>query len=135
MRHPVTLIALATALVGLLAGCRGRPAPAPAADPETARAALQSALDAWKQGGPPDHLTEQSPPIYVADEDWINSFKLLHYKIQGAGQMHGSALVCPVQLKLADVKGRALEKNVVYKIGTQPTINIVRDDAPVGSDN
>lgn len=76
---------LAGFVLGLLAvaGCRSRAkdysAFVPASD--TARKALQTALDAWKAGQVPSQLARATPPIQVIDSKWKAGQKLTSYEI------------------------------------------------------
>ena len=50
-------------------------------EPDKARAALRTALDAWKAGRPIGSLAEASPPIVAQDFDWLAGAKLDDYAV------------------------------------------------------
>lgn len=116
-------------VVGLvfLLGCGGRPLPAPA-DPEQARQALRAALDAWARGEKSQSLRDAAPPISVVDGDWDRGLRLEKYRIESADRVSGPNLLCPVRLTLRTGQGRAIQKQVVYLVGTSPLVSILREE-------
>jgi hypothetical protein len=112
-------------LLGL--GCRGRGVPPPA-DPEQARHALRTALDAWRQGETPGALQQRSPPIHVNDSDWHAGLRLKRYELKGPEGHHGSQFRCSVLLSLQNEKGQAVDRTVNYLVDTHPALVIVRDN-------
>jgi hypothetical protein len=118
---------LLLALLSALAlGC-GQAPPRPA-DPDAARQALRAALDAWRQGEPPQELKARQPPIYVNDTDWQAGVRLTGYELKGDGAFYGVQYRCSVVLSVEPGKGRKSEKTVKYLIDTHPRLVIVRDD-------
>jgi hypothetical protein len=111
----------------LLTACGGRPLPAPA-DPELAREALRSALDAWARGEKSGSLHNGAPPVHVTDGDWDKGLRLDKYQLTPAGQVNGPELRCPAQLSLRDKRGRSFKKQVVYLVGTGPLVSIAREE-------
>ena len=101
--------------------------PSPA-DPEQARQALRSALDAWSRGEKSDSLRGGAPPIHVVDGDWDRGLRLAKYYLAPDDQESGPNLLCPVQLSLRDGRGRSFNKRVVYLVGTDPHVSIVREE-------
>jgi hypothetical protein len=116
-------------VVGLsfLAGCGGQTLPSPA-DPEQARDALRSALDAWARGEKSESLRGGAPPIHVIDGDWDKGLRLAKYQLAPNDRASGPDLLCPVQLSLRDDRGRSFSKRVVYLVGTGPLVSIVREE-------
>ncbi|MDY3556669.1 hypothetical protein R5W24_005839 [Gemmata sp. JC717] len=124
MNTRLTLLAVALAVTGC-----GDPKPLPmAATPESSRAALVGALDAWKAGKTPQDLAAGSPPVLFVDDD-INRSKLADYKIEGDGLPKGTGYSYTVSLTLADkdaAKTRA--KKVAYTVVTEPRLAITKED-------
>jgi hypothetical protein len=105
------------------AGCGGGGV---AATEEAARAALASALDAWKAGRNAEDMRIHSPEVVVGDRDWKQGRRLVAYEI-GQGKFDGKNLRVPVTVTLA-VPPRGNRKFVVsYIVGTQPVVTIFRD--------
>ena len=59
---------LSALILAAFSGC-GTSLP-PTADPGRAKAALESALDAWCQGDTVDSLRQRSPAVHFNDELW-----------------------------------------------------------------
>jgi hypothetical protein len=113
-------------LIGLFSpGCGGRDLPPPA-DPDQARAALRSALEAWKKGERPESLRDHNPPTYVADHDWSQGYQLERFEVSPKDQMSGLNLRCTVNLFLRDAEGNTWESQVVYLIETGSSVSIIR---------
>jgi len=106
------------------AGCSD-PLP-PAANPERAREALQSALDAWQKGETVESLQAGLPAIHVNDPEWRSNTKLVKYEIQ-SGETHGLSWRCEVLLTFQNGAGKATPRQVKYIIDTDPALVIVRD--------
>jgi hypothetical protein len=111
-----------------LAGCSGTKIPEPA-DPEKARAALRSALDVWKDGGTPTALQSASPPIRVADDDWVAGLRLHNYEIQDQGEEVGNSLHVTVVLHLVNDSDAPMNPiTVTYQVTTSPRLEVARYD-------
>jgi hypothetical protein len=110
-----------------LVGRGGQTLPSPA-DPEQARQALRSALDAWQRGEKSESLRGGAPPIHVIDGDWDRDLRLARYQLAPDDRASGPNLLCPVQLSLRDGRGRSFNKRVVYLVGTDPRVSIVREE-------
>lgn len=111
-----------------LAGC-GDPKPmSMAATPESSRAALVTALDAWKAGKTPQDLLAGSPPLLFVDDD-INRSKLADYKIEGDGAPKGTGYSYVVALTLQDKDaGKTRPKKVAYTVVTEPKLAVTKED-------
>lgn len=123
-RASVAIPALVTAFLGI--GCE-RSLP-PAASPEEARAALQTALDAWQKGNPVQELQSRVPPIYISDQDWSDGQRLTSYKIVEGSALSGQSWRCAVVLSLESKQGRKQQKKAHYSVDTQPACVITRND-------
>jgi hypothetical protein len=122
---PGTILACLASLG--FAGCGGNSLPPPA-DAEQARAALRSALDAWKKGDRPDALNKLSPAVYVSDVDWRDGYGLQSFEIGAKDEQSGLSRRCRARLDLKHPRGETMQKYVVYMIETQSVISIVRED-------
>ncbi len=105
-------------------GC-SEPLP-PVTNPEQARVALETALDAWQKGETAESLQTRLPAIHVNDPDWRSNKQLVKYQI-GSGQGHGNSWRCEVQLTFQDSAGNATQRHIKYIIDTEPALVVVRD--------
>jgi hypothetical protein len=110
-------------------GCGGTP-PSKEANPAVAREALATTLKAWKDGEKPDALAARTPPIRVADEDWLAGLRLEDFQVDPADRMIGTSLNCPVSLTLKNTTGKTLKKKAVYSVSTDPALTVIRQEGP-----
>jgi hypothetical protein len=96
------------------------------ADPDAARAALRSALDAWKRGDLPESLGKTEPPVHVSDWRWRSGAKLVRYEIAERGRPIGADLRCPVQLWIDNGRGKATRELAEYNVSTHPALAVAR---------
>jgi hypothetical protein len=92
-------------------------------DPEQARAACTTFLDAWKDGKQPDEL---QPGITGADFEWASGHKLVSYEVQPEEFNDGTNLHINVQLTLQDKEGKESSSNALYIVGTSPVVTVFR---------
>ena len=80
----------------------------------TARDALKTALDGWKNGETPSSFASASPPMIVQDFEWESGAKLLDYQLVDDGKAYDANLRIQVKLKLAGGRrqGRAAGKRL-----------------------
>jgi hypothetical protein len=118
--------AVAWVAAGMLAigGCGTGSAPV---DPDKARLALESALEAWKKQEAPASLRKASPEIVVQDPDWNAGKQLDSFEILGEGTRDNANLRCKVRLRLREADGKNVEKQVGYVVGTSPVLTVFRD--------
>lgn len=126
----VTTLAFVCGFVATLSGCG---APAGAAGPLDANRTMETlskALSAWKSGAAHNALSQDNPPIHVADEDWLSGAKLLDFVIDNttAAQPIGAAMHHPVTLTLTDKRGRPVKRAVTYRVAVEPTASVIRED-------
>ena len=95
-------------------------------EPEKARAALRTALDAWKAGRPIESLAGESPPIVAQDFDWMAGGRLVEYQVLGDGTAEDANLRVRVELTVRNPHGRTSTKTVAYIVGTDRDV-ICRD--------
>jgi len=124
VRLRCSFCAISACCLALNLGC-GSSLPT-AADPERARDALRTALDAWKNGESSDALQKRSPPIYVRDLDWSDGWKLKDYRFTLDDEQYGQQRRCHIRLSLVSPKGKAAGKEVQYLVDTAPALVIVR---------
>lgn len=116
--------ALITGLVAA-AGCGGGPVAAPV-EPDKARTALRTTLDAWKAGQKPDTLAQARPPIVAQDMDWLAGATLTDYQLLDDGKAEDANLRARVKLSLKSDRGKTMTKTAVYVVGTDPTLTVFR---------
>ena len=97
---------------------------------DVAEAALEAALDSWKEGKKPDDLNEEKPPIICQDVDWLAGAKLLSYSVQPDPEKKDSTMYAKVKLSLEAADGKKTEKNVTYMVGTDPKLTVFRAFQP-----
>ena len=105
-----------------LVGCGQEPA-----DINQAGPALQTALEAWKSGSSQQELASKTPSILMNEDDWREGKRLMDYKMDDAGTMHGRQVVWRVQIKVQDKSGKTEDRKAKYVIDTTPRLVIVRD--------
>ena len=113
-------------LLGPLSGCGGKRS-LPEQDLDQARKGMQSALDAWKKGGPPPKQGAISPQVEITDPDWAAGYRLAKYDIKAVEGLEGANARSRVVLSLQNRQGKKLEKEVVYEIRLGEKVVIGRD--------
>jgi predicted small lipoprotein YifL len=98
-RFPLIATALAAALLSSLAGCGGTGNARYIPDAEVARASLETALGAWRDGKPCGPI-EGTPPIRVADSAWQNGEQIASFEIGDEQAADDGAKEFPVKLTL-----------------------------------
>lgn len=101
--------------------------PAPA-DPDAARAALDRALSAWKDGEAPDTLQDESPSLVVADHHWRGGYQLERFEIDPDDREEGYNRMIRATLWQRGPSGKTLHETVEYAVGIGSPITIQRDD-------
>jgi hypothetical protein len=109
----------ALALLLLVAGCGGGP------DLDKARSAVKTSLDAWKQAGTPQKLSEQA--ITIAEPDWQAGYRLLDYELKDASAQPQQGPRVVVVLNLQDRAGKKVNKEVAYEVILEDKVRIGRD--------
>jgi hypothetical protein len=89
-----------------------------------ARSSLTTFLDAWKEGKRPESLKEGEPEIIVGAPEWNEGARLVNYRLLEPVSDDGSNLHAPVELELEDGAGARTRQEVMYIVGTHPTITI-----------
>jgi hypothetical protein len=115
--------ALLAALAAAAWGCS--PGVANPVDPGGARAALKTALDAWKEGKTPDSLQSASPAIVAQDMEWASGAKLLDYSVVSEKPADAN-LDARVKLTLS-ARGKKVEREAKYLVTTSPAVTVFRD--------
>ena len=89
-------------------------------DADTARSALEEAMQAWVEGKKPADL---QPDMYVTDQDWVAGKKLVSFKILDEEEVEGSNVNLRVKRKLSP-EDPSIDPTVKYLITTSPVITI-----------
>jgi hypothetical protein len=122
------LILLAIVLVAF-AGCSEQKPLPMAATPESARAALNTALDGWKAGKTVQELQAGSPPLVFVDADINRGSKLTDYRVEGEGTPRGTGYSFVVVLTLEDKDSKKTRtKKVAYTAVTEPKHAVTLED-------
>src|SRR5262245_24786460 len=98
----------------------------PAADPARAKAALQTALDAWKNGETTESLRARKPAIYFNEPSCTSDNRLVDYAIESE-ERNGFNWRCVVMLTVQSGGGQPKQRKVKYLIDTDPAVVIVQD--------
>ena len=127
----VVVATLAVLATWLLPGC-GDASRAHAVNEPTARDALKTALDGWKNGQTPASFASAASPMIVQDFEWDSGAKLLDYQLVDDGKAFDANLRVQVKLTLDGGGGKApsgkkSEKTVWYLVGTSPKVTVFRD--------
>ncbi len=113
-----TKVTTAVLVVFIISGCqRQRPQ---VVDPDRATATLRDVLDAWTSGAARESLLTASPPIHVADAEWIRGRKLLEYKVESGS----SEVLLTVQTE----DGMREQHAASYRIDTEPSLVVVHEE-------
>lgn len=91
---------------------------------QTARQALATALEAWKNGGPAGKIDTASPSIQAVDFQWQAGHKLSSYEILGEEPSDGPK-VFSVRLRM---QKPASEKVVRYFVVGKKPLWVYRED-------
>ncbi len=97
------------------------PSTNPSAD--TARTALATALDAWRDGKTPADLAGLNPPVQVIDTEWAGGRKLASYQIVGETPSESDKRLV---VKLTYAAPPAEAEAVYIMVGSRP-VSVFRD--------
>ena len=103
---------ICSALLALASTGCGRSLP-PTTDVKSAKEALTTALDAWKDGRSNESLRDGTPPVDFRDVFWDKGGKLSKYSVEKE-EMSGLSARFTVKLTVADKAGEARERTVTY---------------------
>lgn len=92
-------------------------------DPDQARTACATFLDAWKEGKQPGDLR---PDITGADFEWASGHKLVSYEVLPDEFNDGTNLHINVRLTLEGADGKQSSSNALYIVGTEPVVTVFR---------
>jgi hypothetical protein len=107
----------------MAAGCGGTLPPR--ASPDEARAALVTALDAWKNGETAEALAGRQPPVYFNEPNCRPGVHLLRYTLSDGHEFYGQSVRITVVLSLKQSDGNTRERKASYLIDTSPAVVIV----------
>jgi hypothetical protein len=110
-------------IAALLVGCT--PSAPPMTDSASARAVVEEALAAWKEGATVQSLRERSESIFVADPRWEAGWRLDGYDVVEQA-VDGFQSRCKVNLSLTDPQGKAARESAEYLVTTSPKRTLTR---------
>lgn len=115
----------AAALLGVaaLAGCGSSLPERP--DPEQAKQALRTALDAWQNGESIEDLTKRTPPIYFNDPKATDGVQLKSYEFEGSPEFSGQSVRIAVKATLQRDQRDGKERSLAYLVDIASAIVIV----------
>ena len=105
-------------------GCNTTPS---TGDPDSAKAALETTLAAWKQGGSVAELVDKNPSIQASDYRWAAGFVLADFRVGEATSSVGFDRRFPVDLTLKNPQGKAIREKAFFHVTTHPAITVIRD--------
>ena len=108
------------------AGCHRNSLP-PQANADEARAALITALEAWKNGETSDALAARRPPLYFNDQRCVPEIKLVSYKIEDGHEQYALSVRLRANLTMRLDTGETKERTVKYLVDTSPNMVIVAE--------
>ncbi len=109
---------------GVVAGC-SRSARSLSLSQPKAKEACAAFLTAWKEGKKVGDLV---PQITGRDSDWETGKKLEAFEILPEEHSDGTNLHLKVSRILKDDKGRQINDEVAYVVGTSPVVTVFRSD-------
>lgn len=110
-----------------VAGC-AKQAPQ-VSDVEQATVLIKQTFDDWKAGASLAAQRDKSPPVYVAEELWLNAAKLKKYELNGPGEVFGTNIRFHVTLECAGNGGKeSNDRQFKYLVTTTPACTIARED-------
>ena len=122
-KRPHRLLVLALLCV-VTAGC-SRSARSLSLNQPKARQACTEFLTAWKEG---KQIGDPSPKIVGRDSDWATRKRLDSFEILPEEHRDGTNLHLKVQRIVKDEKGRAINQEVAFVVGTSPVVTVFRSD-------
>ncbi len=120
------LFLLVPLLLGAVTGCHDTP-PAVHYDGQQALAILTTALDAWKQGNA-KHLSQQTPPIRLVDDDFRNGLQLISYRLCEPDALIQAHRDVEVELTLKNRQAEIVQRLVTYQVSLPPHAALLRSD-------
>ena len=124
--NTVSVAARASLLLGLICAAGCSDTLPPAADPDRARTALQTVLQAWKNGEKIESLAQRDEAIHVNDPDWRSGKRLQAYEVK-PGQPNGQSWRCEVLLTVQEGESKPRERRASYSVDTDPAVVVVRE--------
>ena len=122
-KHPARLGLACCSLFLLASGGCSHGSGSPPSE-EVARASLEAALKAWRDGGKPGTLAGTNPPVQVFDTPWAQGDRLASYEI--LGEETGTAEK-QFNVRLTLAKPERVQEVKYYVIGHGPVM-VFRDE-------
>ena len=122
-KWPCRLLVVAM-LCMVMAGC-SRSARSLSLNQPKAREACTAFLKAWKDG---KKIGDLAPKIIGRDSDWERGKKLEAFDLSPEDHSDGTNLHLKVRRIVKDDKGRQVNEEVGYVVGTSPVVTVFRSD-------
>jgi hypothetical protein len=90
-----------------------------------AREACTAFLKAWQEG---KKASDLAPKIVGRDSDWEAGKKLQAFDLLPGDRSDGTNLHLKVRRIVKDDKGRQINEEVAYVVGTSPVVTVFRSD-------
>ena len=110
----------------LLTGCGAKVLPV--SDVDRATLLMNETLSEWQAGASLDEQRAKNPPVYVAEELWLNGTKLDKFEIAEPGELFGTNVRFGVKLSCIEKSGDKRSREVKYVVTTSPALTIARED-------
>ncbi|HVV99887.1 MAG TPA: hypothetical protein VHB77_06090 [Planctomycetaceae bacterium] len=124
-RFIASRVFVCAAVVLMLAGCGPRVLE-PRGDAQSARAALEEGLSAWKSGLPADDFSE--PPVIVNDPDWKAARSLRAFEITEEPRLQGTHWRVFAHITVRGEGQADVSERVCYAVTLGHPVSIVRGD-------
>ncbi len=112
--------------IGCVSGCATKSVAE--SDVERATLLITDTFGEWQAGESLDAQRSGTPPVYVAEELWLNGSMLESFEITEPGVMFGTNVRFGVKLTCVDKSGSKRVREVKYLVTTTPALTIARED-------
>lgn len=135
-------VGMAWLAIMMCSGCGGGYAVPSNSDRNVAKRILSDSLQAWRDGKTLQEQRELTPPVYVADEQWLRGASLESFTVEDEGEEFGPSIrfwvtlvsSAPQSSAEGQAAGRSARKRasqtrkVRYIVATVPAYSVARED-------